>query len=297
MTERRKRRNTKSHENTVSEIGHSASELSQTAEQLAHNILQQSQTTTSIAAAVTEITHSIEEISKRINRVYDSAKDSHELSLEGGKSIIDVHRNMDEVVVFIKATQKHLSELDTRMLNVSSISTVIREISAQTNLLALNAAIEAARAGEHGRGFAVVAEEVRALANRSHNSAEEITANIEGVQSNMLSVNSSMKGVINKADETVSVTNTAHTLFNDIADNVLSVTETLNAVADASDQQAIAVREISENIEGISVVAAENSRMAKRTSTISSYLYQLCRPGESNNTPTDKGSTFAEATP
>ncbi|WP_242447990.1 methyl-accepting chemotaxis protein, partial [Bacillus thuringiensis] len=57
----------------------------------------------------------------------------------------------------------------------------ITNIADQTNLLALNAAIEAARAGENGKGFAVVAEEVRDLAEKSKEFANEINHLIKNI--------------------------------------------------------------------------------------------------------------------
>ncbi|EWY41659.1 chemotaxis protein [Skermanella stibiiresistens SB22] len=69
----------------------------------------------------------------------------------------------------------------TRQMN--GIVDLIRNIAGQINLLALNATIEAARAGEAGRGFAVVATEVKNLASQAAKATDQISTEIEGIQS------------------------------------------------------------------------------------------------------------------
>ncbi|WP_172597733.1 methyl-accepting chemotaxis protein [Sulfuriflexus mobilis] len=273
----RERRSFEHYYNTLSEISHSANELNGTSEQLASNIQQQSQATSTIASAVTEISYSIGEISKRIHSAYESANESSRRGEQGTQTMQAVRANMEAVSHFIQETYQLLADLEIRTRNVSSISTIIREIAEQTNLLALNAAIEAARAGEHGRGFAVVADEVRALANRSHGSASEINNNIDEVQKQVLAVKSSMDAVVSRTEQTIDKTLEAEEVLHAIAGNTQSVSDMVNAIAAVAHQQNEAVREISANIEAVAQVADKNSHMAKQSSRIAGHLYQLCQ--------------------
>src|SRR6201992_2369443 len=99
-------------------------------------------------------------------------------------SVQAIERNAERQV----ASGKIIGELQRRAQDISEITDTVSRISDQTNLLALNAAIEAARAGDHGRGFAVVAEEVRALAETSEKSAQDVQTLADTIQTKIRGV-------------------------------------------------------------------------------------------------------------
>ena len=91
-----------------------------------------------------------------------------------------------------------LDEINDNSRKVCSIIKAIDEIAFQTNLLALNVCIEAARAGDAGVGFAVVSEEVKSLARRSAESAQETNVLVEKAMESAkhgLEINSALDGV------------------------------------------------------------------------------------------------------
>mgnify|MGYP001994076271 FL=1 len=279
----KERRMSEDFSDTVSEIAYSAKELSSTSNTLSQNTLQQSKATTSIAAAVTEISYSIEDVTKRMKSTKDSAHESNRLAKQGRLIIDDVREHMKEVTHSAEQTHLQLNDLDTRTKKVSSISGVIGEIADQTNLLALNAAIEAARAGEHGRGFSVVADEVRSLANRSSESALEISKTIEEMKAQMAEVKVSMDEVMSRTELTLQGSNDAQSALVEIATNTQTVFDMVLIMTEATEQQNIAAHDISQRVEEVASAANENTEMAEQSSSIAIYLYNLCQPKEPND--------------
>jgi len=148
------------------------------------------------------------------------------------------------------------------MKKINKITKVISDIASQTNLLALNAAIEAARAGEAGRGFAVVAAEVKALAQESRQSAENITGMIDTLQKKTELASVTM----DKSAESVKTGGMALkdtlVVFNEIIGSISVINTRMDEVARSAEQQAAVVQEITASINEVNDMVLNTSKQA-----------------------------------
>ncbi len=93
--------------------------------------------------------------------------------------VSDTRDDAEEGAAALRASLEAIALIQKSSESISEIVRVMGDIANQTNLLAFNASIEAARAGEHGVGFSIVAGEVRKLAERSAEAAQQVGALIE----------------------------------------------------------------------------------------------------------------------
>ena len=130
-----------------------------------------------------------------------------------------------------------MAGLQDKSRRISGFTQAITEISARTNLLALNAAIEAARAGEHGRGFAVVAGEVRQLAMRTKEAADEITSMVREINEQSERAASGMSTLAAEVSAAAGNVETVHGLLGNIERSSGVSEEEIGQIAHASREQ------------------------------------------------------------
>ena len=269
--------------NTVAQlligVRHSTEEVAQASDSLSvcscevqNNVSRQTDEVTQVATAVNQMASTAQEVARSASATQAATGEATQRSQERQQANLEAMGHTEQLVESLNQSGEVMGALEQNSHNIGTVLEVIKGIAEQTNLLALNAAIEAARAGEQGRGFAVVADEVRHLAQRTHESTTEIESMIEQFRSGTHEAVQTIQRSCDLGGRTIELSGRFSELMSQMNDAIQRVNEMNTQIASAAEEQSGVVEEINVNVVRVSDASEGNAQQIQQVAAASEQL-------------------------
>jgi len=224
--------------NMVKENKHQGEVLESNSTLLLNNVDILNTNSNQAATSLEETTSSVDQITKNISK---STQNIQQMSIFSNE-LIQVSTTGQDLAF---KTTESMEQINNEVTAINEAISIIDKIAFQTNILSLNAAVEAATAGEAGKGFAVVAQEVRNLASRSAEAANQIKALVENAAQKTISgkniskeMSEGYKQLQNKINETMHLIHDIESSSKDQEERIIQINQTIISLDTQTQQNA-----------------------------------------------------------
>ncbi|MGJ0494693.1 methyl-accepting chemotaxis protein [Aliarcobacter cryaerophilus] len=228
--------------------------LKENANILSFNMQSISTAANSQAASLEETAASLEEITSNIT---NNTQTTTKMASYGEKVKESIKIGQD----LANKTVNSMEDINKQALAINEAIGVIDQIAFQTNILSLNAAVEAATAGEAGKGFAVVAGEVRNLASRSAEAANEIKRIVQLATS--------------KTKEGSEIANSMIEGYTSLNENISITLDLIQNVTTASKEQSVGMVQINDAVNNLDQITQRNAQSASEANEIAKQTLKI----------------------
>ena len=247
------------------QITQSSTQVLANAEDHASGSVQQAASIAQVTATMEELTNTAKQIAQSASSVEKIADDSADAAHAGYASVGEALEAMENIRRRVADISGKTLLLGERSRRISEVLNLIKEIAGEIHLLAVNAAIESAAAGEHGKRFAVVASEVRRLAERTRDSAEEIKAIVGEIQSATHSSVLATEQGVKEVESGVALATGARGSLEQIIQMVDRTTTAIRQITLATQQQQSASEQIVQTMREVAVVTSDAAAGMKQS--------------------------------
>ncbi len=251
-------------------LSRTSTDMTSTADAMQSQSAQVKSATGEMSSNLTSVSGSADAMSGVVNTVATAVEEMSASLSEVAKNCAQASSIAADADSKARRTGETMGQLNTSSLEIGKVLDTISDIADQTNLLALNATIEAASAGEAGKGFAVVANEVKELAKQTAVATEEISRQIDEMQSN---------------------TGRAVDAIDQIATVIAEVNEITRTIASAVEEQSSTTNEIARSVGDASISATDISSHVKEASSGANEILENVQNLDSAASTTAAGAT------